>query len=409
MVRSPALPAGRTRADKARRTLSILGATGSIGRSTADVVLQHRDAFDVEVVTAQSRVDELAEMAIQLGARLAVIGDVTRLESLRERLAGTGIAVAAGPAAIVEAAARPVDLVVAAIVGAAGLEPTLAAIDAGADIALANKECMVCAGALFNRRAAAASVRVLPVDSEHDAIFQSLEANNLRAVERITITASGGPFRTATLDEMRRATPAQALKHPRWAMGPKISIDSATMMNKGLELIEAHHLFDIESARLDVLVHPQSVVHGFVTYADGSVIAQLGAADMRIPISHCLNWPRRAGTATPRLDLAALGTLTFEKPDLERFPALSIARTALENGDWATNILNAANEVAVAAFLDGTIEFLEIAATVEAVLERATATVGGTVLDTVEAVLALDGEGRRLAAERIEFRGRRAS
>ncbi|MET4632700.1 1-deoxy-D-xylulose-5-phosphate reductoisomerase [Kaistia defluvii] len=409
MVRSPALPAGRTRADKDRRTLSILGATGSIGRSTADVVLQHRDAFDVEVVTAQSRVDELAEMAIQLGARLAVIGDVTRLASLRERLAGTGIAVAAGPAAIVEAASRPVDLVVAAIVGAAGLEPTLAAIDAGADIALANKECMVCAGALFNRRAAAASVRVLPVDSEHDAIFQSLEANNLRAVERITITASGGPFRTATLDEMRRATPAQALKHPRWAMGPKISIDSATMMNKGLELIEAHHLFDIESARLDVLVHPQSVVHGFVTYADGSVIAQLGAADMRIPISHCLNWPRRAETATPRLDLAALGTLTFEKPDLERFPALSIARTALENGDWATNILNAANEVAVAAFLDGTIEFLEIAATVEAVLERATATVGGTVLDTVEAVLALDGEGRRLAAERIEFRGRRAS
>jgi len=409
MVRSPALPAGRTRADKARRTLSILGATGSIGRSTADVVLQHRDAFDVEVVTAQSRVDELAEMAIQLGARLAVIGDDTRLASLRERLAGTGIAVAAGPSAIVEAASRPVDLVVAAIVGAAGLEPTLAAIDAGADIALANKECMVCAGALFNRRAAAASIRVLPVDSEHDAIFQSLEANNLRAVERITITASGGPFRTATLDEMRRATPAQALKHPRWAMGPKISIDSATMMNKGLELIEAHHLFDIESARLDVLVHPQSVVHGFVTYADGSVIAQLGAADMRIPISHCLNWPRRAETATPRLDLAALGTLTFEKPDLERFPALSIARAALENGDWATNILNAANEVAVAAFLDGTIEFLEIAATVEAVLERATATVGGTALDTVEAVLALDGEGRRLAAERIEFRGRRAS
>jgi len=408
MVRSPALPAGRTRADKARRTLSIFGATGSIGRSTADVVLQHREAFDVEVVTAQSRVDELAQTAVSLGAKLAVIGEPARLEALQDRLVGTGIAVAAGPAAIVEAASRPVDLVVAAIVGAAGLEPALAAIDAGADIALANKECMVCAGGLFNRRAAAASVRVLPVDSEHDAIFQSLEANNLHAVERITVTASGGPFRTATLDEMRRATPAQALKHPRWAMGPKISIDSATMMNKGLELIEAHHLFDIESARLDVLVHPQSIVHGFVTYADGSVVAQLGVADMRIPISHCLNWPRRVETATPRLDLATVGTLTFEKPDLQRFPALRMARTALENGDWATNILNAANEVAVQAFLDGAIGFLEIAATVEAVLDRASATVGGTELDTVEAVLALDREGRRLAAERIDSRGQRA-
>lgn len=408
MVRSPALPAGRARDDKSCRTLSIFGATGSIGVSTADVVLQHRDAFDVEVVTAQSRVDELAETAVKLDAKLAVIGDPARYEALRARLAGTGIAVAAGQQAIVEAASRPVDLAVAAIVGAAGLEPTLAAIRAGADIALANKECMVCAGQLFNRRAAEAAVRVLPVDSEHDAIFQSLEANNLRAVERITITASGGPFRTFTLDEMRRVTPAQALKHPRWAMGPKISIDSATMMNKGLELIEAHHLFDIESSRLDVLVHPQSVVHGFVTYADGSVIAQLGAADMRIPISHCLNWPRRVETATPRLDLAAVGSLTFEKPDLERFPALAIARSALEIGDWATNILNAANEVAVAAFLAGAIEYLEIAATVEAVLERATATVGGTVFDSVETVLALDSEGRRLATEWIEFRGRRA-
>ena len=408
MVRSPALPAGRTRIDKDRRSLSILGATGSIGRSTVDVVQQHRDGFDIEVVTAQSRVDELAETAIQLGAKLAVIGDPSLYDALRQRLAGTGIAAAAGPSAIVEAASRPVDLAVAAIVGAAGLEPTLAAIGAGADIALANKECMVCAGALFNRRAALAGVRVLPVDSEHDAIFQSLEANNLHAVERITLTASGGPFRTATLDEMRRATAAEALKHPRWAMGPKISIDSATMMNKGLELIEAHHLFGVESDRLDVLVHPQSIVHGFVAYSDGSVIAQLGAADMRIPISHCLNWPRRVETVTPRLDLAAIGSLTFEKPDLQRFPALSIARAALENGDWATNILNAANEVAVQAFLDGRIGFLDIAATVEAVLERATETVGGTELDTIEAVLALDGEARRMAAERIEFRERRA-
>jgi 1-deoxy-D-xylulose-5-phosphate reductoisomerase len=409
MVRSPAITAGGMRFDKPFRTVSIFGATGSIGRSTADVILQHRHAFAVEVVTAQSRVDELAEMAIRLDARLAVIGDATLFEALRTRLSGTGIAVAAGPAAIVEAASRPVDLVVAAIVGAAGLEPTLAAIDAGADIALANKECLVCAGALFNRRAAAANVRILPVDSEHNAIFQSLEAANVGAVERITVTASGGPFRTFSLDEMRRVTPAQALKHPRWSMGPKISIDSATMMNKGLELIEAHHLFDIGSDRLDVLVHPQSVVHGFVTYADGSTVAQLGAADMRIPISHCLNWPHRVATATPRLDLAAIGTLTFEKPDLERFPALSLARDALVRGDWATNILNAANEVAVGAFLEGAIEYLEIAATVEKVLERAAATVGGTEFATVETVLALDAEGRRLAGEQIEFRGRRAS
>ncbi|BCP53677.1 1-deoxy-D-xylulose 5-phosphate reductoisomerase [Kaistia sp. 32K] len=409
MVRSPAIAAGWARADKARRTISVFGATGSVGRSTADVIQQHGDAFAVEVVTAQSRVDELAEMAVRLGARLAVIGDPERYEALRERLAGTGIDVAAGPAAIIEAASRPVDLVVAAIVGAAGLEPTLAAIEAGADIVLANKECLVCAGALFNRRAAAANVRILPADSEHNAIFQSLEAANVGAIERITVTASGGPFRTATLEEMRRATPAQALKHPRWSMGPKISIDSATLMNKGLELIEAHHLFGIESARLDVLVHPQSVVHGFVTYADGSTVAQLGAADMRIPISHCLSWPKRVAIATPRLDLATVGTLTFEKPDLERFPALSIARHALESGDWATNIVNAANEIAVEAFLAGAIEFLEIAATVEAVLERAVATVGGTEFATVDTVLALDAEGRRLAGELIEFRGRRAS
>ena len=409
MVRSPAIVEGRQIRTKAVRTISLFGATGSIGRSTADVILQHRDAFAVEVVTAQSRVEELAELAVQLGARLAVIGDPAAYETLRDRLAGTGIAVAAGPAAIVEAASRPVDLVMAAIVGAAGLEPTLAAIDAGADIALANKECLVCAGALFNRRATAAKVRVLPVDSEHNAIFQSLDAANVAAVDRITVTASGGPFRTFSLDEMRRVTPAQALKHPRWSMGPKISIDSATMMNKGLELIEAHHLFGIESERLDVLVHPQSVVHGFVTYADGSIVAQLGAADMRIPISHCLGWPNRVATATPRLDLAQLATLTFEKPDLHRFPALSIARQALEIGDWATNILNAANEVAVEAFLGGRIEFLDIAATVEAVLERAGATVGGTEFTAVETVLALDAEGRRLAAEMIEFRGRRAS
>ncbi|MCX5493426.1 1-deoxy-D-xylulose-5-phosphate reductoisomerase [Kaistia dalseonensis] len=394
------------RAEAGPRRISILGATGSVGTSTVDVVLQQRAAFEVEVVTAQSRADELAAIAIRLGAKLAVVADPDAHGALVAALSGSGIAAAAGPAAIIEAAARPVDLVVAAIVGAAGLAPTLAAIEAGADIALANKECLVCAGTLFNRRAAAVGVGVLPVDSEHDAIFQALEAENASAVDRITITASGGPFRTWTLEQMSRATLAQALKHPNWTMGRKITIDSATMMNKGLEIIEAHHLFDIESDRIDVLVHPQSVVHGFVAYTDGSVIAHMGAPDMRIPIAHCLAWPKRVAVATPRLDLALAGTLTFEKPDLERFPSLQLARRALESGNWATNILNAANEVAVQYFLAGEIDYLDIAATVESALDLATATVGGAEVGSIEAALTIDAEGRRLARETIARRGR---
>ena len=399
-MRSPA-NAEMMRRRKAPRTISIFGATGSVGSSTADVILQRRDEFIVEVVTAKSRVAELAAVARRLGARLAVLDDPSGLAELRAALSGSGIEAAAGPAAILEAARRPVDLVVAAIVGAAGLAPTLASIEAGADIALANKECLVCAGELFMATARRHGAQILPVDSEHNAIFQALEADNVRAVEGITITASGGPFREWTAEAMRSVTIADALKHPRWTMGPKITIDSATMMNKGLEIIEAHPLFEVESSRLHVLVHPQSVVHGFVTYADGSVVAHLGAADMRIPIAHCLGWPGRGAVATPRLDLAMVGSLTFEKPDFGRFPSLTLARNALETGGWATNILNAANEVAVDSFLGGAIAFLGIAATVSEVLDAAASAFGGQAVESVESALAMDAEGRRLAREAI--------
>ena len=404
-MRSPAERAPRHR-DRSPRRVSILGVTGSVGVSAADVISQRRDAFAVEAVTAQSRVEELAQAARRLGARIAVIGDETRLGDLAAALAGSGIEAAAGEAAIVEAAGRPVDIVVAAVVGAAGLAPTLAAVRAGADVALANKECLVCAGELFIETARRAGVRILPVDSEHNAIFQALEADNCAAVEKITLTASGGPFRNWPLEAMRKADVADALKHPRWSMGPKITIDSATMMNKGLEVIEAHHLFAVEPERLEVLVHPQSVVHGLVTYADGSVVAQLGAADMRIPIAHCLAWPARAAVATPRLDLAAVGELTFEKPDLQRFPALGLARSALESGSWAANILNAANEVAVDSFLAGELAFLDIAAVVADALARAAGTLGGAPVGSVESALAMDAEGRRLAREETGRRRR---
>ena len=404
-MRSPAERAPRHR-DRSPRRVSILGVTGSVGVSAADVISQRRDAFEVEAVTAQSRVEELAQAARRLGARIAVIGDETRLGDLAAALAGSGIEAAAGEAAIVEAAGRPVDIVVAAVVGAAGLAPTLAAVRAGADVALANKECLVCAGELFIETARRAGVRILPVDSEHNAIFQALEADNCAAVEKITLTASGGPFRNWPLEAMRKADVADALKHPRWSMGPKITIDSATMMNKGLEVIEAHHLFAVEPERLEVLVHPQSVVHGLVTYADGSVVAQLGAADMRIPIAHCLAWPARAAVATPRLDLAAVGELTFEKPDLQRFPALGLARSALESGSWAANILNAANEVAVDSFLAGELAFLDIAAVVADALARAAGTLGGAPVGSVESALAMDAEGRRLAREETGRRRR---
>lgn len=387
---------------RARRRISILGATGSIGTSTLAVVSEHPGDFEVEAVTAFGNAKGLAQVARQVGAKVAVISDSASYHILKAALAGSGIEVAAGAEAVEAAAGRPVDVVVAGIVGAAGLSPTLAAIRAGSRVALANKECLVCAGDLFVAEASRAGVEILPVDSEHNAIFQALGANRVEDVERIILTASGGPFRDWTREAMRDVGPEQALKHPNWSMGPKISIDSATLMNKGLELIEAHHLFGIEPERLEVVVHPQSIIHGLVAFRDGTMIATMSAPDMRMPIAHCLAWPERGRPTTLGLDLAEVSRLTFERPDTGRFPALRIAREALAAGGWATNILNAANEVAVAAFLAGTIGFPEIARLVEDTLSEARRAGLDTTPAAIEDVLALDKEGRRLAAQAVQ-------
>jgi 1-deoxy-D-xylulose-5-phosphate reductoisomerase len=331
---------------------------------------------------------------------VAVIAREDLYEPLREGLAGTGIEAAAGEAALIEAASRPADWVMAAIVGAAGLHPTLAAVEQGAHVALANKECLVCAGDFFLQAVARSGATLLPVDSEHNAIFQVLEADALDRVDKIVLTASGGPFRTASLEEMRRATPAQAVAHPQWDMGAKISVDSATMMNKGLELIEAHHLFPVGEARIDILVHPQSIIHSMVAYADGSVLAQLGTPDMRIPIANTLAWPARMQTPAARLDLAQIGKLTFEAPDLKRFPALTLARNALQSGGAAPTILNAANEVAVAAFLAGKLGFLDIVQLVERLMDELAG--GVAAPDTLEGVMEIDRFVRQKAAERVQ-------
>ena len=388
--------------DKPARRISILGATGSIGTNTLAVVAEHPEDYDVEAVTAFGNAESLARVARQVGAKVAVISDRTSYGILKDALAGTGIEAAAGLEAVEEAAARPVDVVVAGIVGAAGLSPTLAAIRAGSRIALANKECLVCAGDLFVAEASKANVEILPVDSEHNAIFQALGANRIEDVERIILTASGGPFRDWTREAMMGARPEEALKHPNWSMGPKISIDSATLMNKGLELIEAHHLFGIESGRIEVVVHPQSIVHGLVAYRDGTMIATLSAPDMRMPIAYCLAWPARGRETALGLDLTKVGRLTFERPDTDRFPALRIAREALAAGSWATNILNAANEVAVAAYLAETIAFPEIARLVEDTLSDARGAGLDRTPTTIKEVLALDKEGRRLATQVVQ-------
>src|SRR5580658_1107989 len=327
------------------RTVTLLGATGSIGASTADLLRRDSGRYRIEAVTAHREAAALARLARELNARFAAVGDESAYGELKAALSGTGIEAAAGPAAMVEAAQRPADWVMAAITGAASLAPTLAAAERGATIALANKECLVCAGALFMRRAAAKGATVLPVDSEHNAIFQAMSSGRREDLRRIVLTASGGPFRTWSLEAIRKVTVEQALKHPTWTMGPKITIDSATLMNKGLELIEAHHLFALGPDALDVVVPPQSVIHGLVEYRDGSVVAQLGSPDMRIPIAHCLAWPVRMRTPAARLDLARLATLTFEDPDPVRFPALALARRALATGGAAPTILNAANEI----------------------------------------------------------------
>jgi len=353
------------------RRLVILGATGSIGQSTADVVAAVPGRFAVEAVVSGREPLRLAAMARRLGARLAVVADPAGYSRLKEALQGSGVKAAAGPQAVLEAAVQPADLVIGAIAGAAGVEPTFAAVREGRTIALANKECLVCAGAPFMQAVRRFGARILPMDSEHNAIFQALAGRTGADIDRMTLTASGGPFLRWSRQAIDAATPAQALIHPNWDMGPKVTVDSAGLMNKGLELIEAHFLFAIAPERLDVLVHPQSIVHGLISYADGSSVAGLANPDMRVPIAHCLGWPERLDTGAGRLDLARIGELTFETPDLARFPALGLAIDAMRNGDGMPTVLNAANEVAVEFFLSNRIAFGAIAPLVRQVCEEA--------------------------------------
>lgn len=381
--------------------LSVLGSTGSIGTSTLDLVGRHAARFRIEALTAASNVELLAAQARRFGARMAVVADPARYGALADALAGTGIAVGAGPAALVEAAQRPADCVLGAIVGAAGLSPTLAAVAQGRRVALANKECLVSAGTLFMAACRRHGTELLPVDSEHAGVFQALVGQDRTGVSRIVITASGGPFRTWTAEAIAAATVEQALKHPNWAMGRKITIDSATLMNKGLELIEAHHLFDMPANGLGVVVHPQSIVHALVEYVDGSVVAQLANPDMRSPIALALAWPRRMPAPTPPLDLARIGSLTFEAPDLGRFPALGVALGALRRGGGATAALNAANEVAVEAFLARRLPFPGIALVVEATLGHMEAAGDLGEPGSIDDVMALDAAARRVAGQRI--------
>jgi 1-deoxy-D-xylulose-5-phosphate reductoisomerase len=382
------------------RRVTILGSTGSIGQNTVDLLLRNPDGFTVEALTANRNPQRLAEQARALKARFAAIGDPLHYSALKDALAGSGVEAACGAEALTEAALRPAEWVMAGIVGAAGLAPTLAAIRRGAIIALANKEVLVCAGALVMQEVARCGATLLPVDSEHNAIWQCFDFARIDAVEKIILTASGGPFRERSIDEMRDVTPAEAVAHPNWRMGAKISVDSATMMNKGLELIEAHHLFRLPPDRIDIVVHPQSIVHSAVAYRDGSVLAQLGSPDMRTPIAYALAWPERIATPAKRLDLPAIGRLTFEPPDETRFPALRVAREALICGGGAPTVLNAANETAVHAFLDGRIGFLDIVDTVE----RTLAAVPPGPLDSLEDVYNFDKTARELAAA---FSGRR--
>ena len=366
------------------RRIVILGATGSIGQSTLDLVERNPERFEVVAVTAATNSEKLAEIAVATGARLAVVADEARLQDLAHRLEGSGCRAAAGEGALREAATAAADVVIAAIVGCAGLEPVMAAVEAGRIVALANKEALVTAGALMTEAAAQHGATLLPVDSEHNAIFQCLACGNREDVSKIILTASGGPFRTMSADAMRSVTPAQAVAHPNWSMGAKISVDSATLMNKGLELIEAHYLFGLPPERIDIIVHPQSVMHSLVEFVDGSILAQLGSPDMRIPIAYALAWPERIPTPAQRLDLAAASRLDFEAPDLARFPALRLARQALAAGGAAPIVLNAANEVAVARFLAGSIAFTDIAILVERALEDSSFAAPQSIADVLE-------------------------
>ena len=380
------------------RTISILGATGSIGASTLDLIRRNRDQWKIVALTANSNAAELAALAKEFSAELAVVADESGLPALREALAGTPIETAGGPAALIEAASRPADITIAAIVGCAGLAPTMAAIEQGRTVALANKEALVSAGTVLMDAVARHSATLLPVDSEHNAIFQCLAGNDPAHVRMITLTASGGPFRDWSAEQLAAATPAQAVKHPNWNMGAKISVDSATMFNKGLELIEAYHLFPVGLDRLRIIIHPQSVIHSMVEYRDGSTLAQLGPSDMRVPIASVLAWPARMDTPCAPLDLAALGELTFRAPDEERFPATRLARQALEAGGAMPAVLNAANEVAVAAFLAGKLPFTRIAIEVAATMARYSPAAPQSLSDVIE----IDAEARRIAAQCLE-------
>jgi 1-deoxy-D-xylulose-5-phosphate reductoisomerase len=380
------------------KTVAILGATGSVGTSTLDIVERHPDRYRVTALTAASNVQALADAALRTGASLAVVADDSRYAELKSLLAGSNCHAASGIEALREAAAGEAEWVMAAIVGCAGLDPVMAAVSAGRTVALANKEALVTAGALMTDAARQSGATILPVDSEHNAIFQCLGSRDCDHVRRLVLTASGGPFRTWSAADMQNATPQQAVAHPNWSMGAKISVDSATMMNKGLELIEAHHLFGLPSDRIDIMVHPQSVVHSMVEFIDGSVLAQMGSPDMRIPIAHTLAYPERVESGAERLDLVRVGQLVFEEPDTNRFPSLRLAREALEAGGSAPIVLNAANEIAVAAFLGGHIQFGEIAAMAENALAGRPRENPANIDD----VIAIDALARRHAQSSLE-------
>jgi 1-deoxy-D-xylulose-5-phosphate reductoisomerase len=381
---------------QAPRRVSILGATGSVGCSTLDLIGRNPAQYDVVALTANTNAELLAQQAITHNAELAVLADPAGYEDLKFALSGSSVEAAAGPDALMEAVTRHADWTMAAIVGSAGLRPTLEAVRQGNCVALANKECLVSAGDIFMDMVAKSGTRLLPVDSEHSAGFQAIDPNVSEAIEKITLTASGGPFRTWTEAQMKQATADDALKHPTWSMGAKLTIDSATLMNKGLELIEAYHLFPVEPEQLDVVIHPQSIIHCLVEYSDGSVLAQMSSPDMRTPIAYSLAWPERMWAPTERLDLAKIGTLNFEAPDNDRFPALPMARAALKAENGATTVLNAANEIAVDAFLKRSIGLPSICMLVEATME-AVARDGLSKPNSLDEVMALDQLSRTLA------------
>jgi 1-deoxy-D-xylulose-5-phosphate reductoisomerase len=404
---APARASGGLATDRraAVKSVSVLGATGSVGQSTLDLIGRNPNTFKIVALTANHNAARLAELAIEHGAELAVIAEEAQYTDLAARLAGTGIETAAGMAGLIEAALRPADCVMAGIMGAAGLRPTLAAVSQGRRVALANKECLVSAGDIFMDAVRKSNTELIPVDSEHSAAFQAIAGAAPDSIERIVLTASGGPFRTWSLDQLALATPKEALRHPNWSMGPKITVDSATLMNKGLELIEAYHLFQIEADKLEIVVHPQSIIHALVGYRDGSMLAQLSWPDMRTPIALSLAWPQRMTAPTKRLDLVELAQLSFERPDAQRFQAIDLARQVMRRGGMAPAVLNAANEIAVEAFLAGRIGFLQIAQLVAETLAEGEAR--GLLGDGADlgAVLETDAATRRLALNLLE-RGR---